>query len=153
MTRTRSWTIEQLKEAVASSITLSETLRKIGLSEAGGNRDHIKHHIKLENIDTSHFSRNFPNPRPATQTRKLQEILVNGSKVSTDSLKKRLIRNGLKKHICENCKRTSWLKKLIPLELHHVDGDKYNNSIENIQLLCPNCHALTSNYRGKNIKR
>jgi predicted HNH restriction endonuclease len=41
----------------------------------------------------------------------------------------------------------------IPLELHHIDGDKTNNTLENFQLLCPNCHALTDSYRGKNVKK
>lgn len=54
-------------------------------------------------------------------------------------------------HQCENYKLTNWLNKPIPLEIHHKDGDHLNNDLENLQLLCPNCHAFTENYRGKNI--
>ncbi|MBK6998271.1 MAG: HNH endonuclease [Lewinellaceae bacterium] len=56
-------------------------------------------------------------------------------------------------HRCENCDLTEWLASPIPLELHHKDGNRYNNAIENLLLLCPNCHALTDNYRAKNIKK
>ena len=44
-------------------------------------------------------------------------------------------------------------KKKIPLEVHHLDGDRMNNELSNLQLLCPNCHALTENWRGKNISK
>ena len=57
----------------------------------------------------------------------------------------------LRGHACENCGKKEWLGKPIPLEVHHLDGDKLNNELSNLQLLCPNCHALTDNYRGKNI--
>lgn len=56
----------------------------------------------------------------------------------------------LRGHICEKCHNTLWFEEEIPLEVHHIDGDEYNNEISNLMLLCPNCHALTENYRGKN---
>lgn len=53
---------------------------------------------------------------------------------------------------CENCGLTTWLKQPIHLELHHIDGDKSNNTLENLLLLCPNCHSYTDNYGSKNKK-
>jgi len=50
---------------------------------------------------------------------------------------------------CENCGNTEWLGKPIPLEVHHKDGNRQNNSYDNLQLLCCNCHAQTDNFRGK----
>ncbi len=64
----------------------------------------------------------------------------------------RLLKEEFKQHQCENCNLTEWFSKPIPLELHHIDENRFNNSFENLQLLCPNCHALTDNYRAKNIK-
>lgn len=64
-------------------------------------------------------------------------------------LKEKLIEEGYKKHKCESCKKIKWMGALIPLELHHKDGDRFNNNFENLQLICPNCHAQTDNYRRK----
>lgn len=54
---------------------------------------------------------------------------------------------------CECCGLEEWNGEKIPLEVHHIDGNHLNNVLENLQLLCPNCHALTDNWRGKNIKK
>lgn len=70
----------------------------------------------------------------------------------THKLKKRLLKEGFKKSECESCGLTEWLSKPIPLELHHRNGIKTDNSFDNLELLCPNCHAFTENYRAKNIK-
>lgn len=56
-------------------------------------------------------------------------------------------------HQYESCKNTTWLDELIPLELEHIDGNNKNNIKDNLLLLCPNCHAKTSTYRGRNARR
>ena len=53
-------------------------------------------------------------------------------------------------HQCECCKNTMWMNKQILLELEHVDGNFKNNKIDNLKLLCLNCHGMTSTYRAKN---
>ncbi len=65
----------------------------------------------------------------------------------------RLFKEGIKKEQCENCNNTHWLNKKIPLELDHINGNNTDNRIENLRILCPNCHALTLTYRGKNKKK
>ena len=91
-----------------------------------------------------------------TQTRgvvPLQDIFDGTYKTyQSHKLKLRLLRENVKLYQCENCGLTEWLSQTIPLELHHIDGNRYNNSLANLKLLCPNCHALTENYRAKNIK-
>jgi hypothetical protein len=82
----------------------------------------------------------------------LVEILVEDSKFRTDWLKTRLIREGIFEHRCSKCQLTEWLDVLIPLELDHKNGVKTDHRLENLCLLCPNCHALTPTYRGKNVK-
>lgn len=59
----------------------------------------------------------------------------------------------LRGHQCECCKNTEWLGQPINLEVHHIDGDKKNNTLENLQLLCPNCHSYTDNYGTKGIQK
>lgn len=83
----------------------------------------------------------------------LEEYLQNSSDIQTNKVKKKILEEGIKEHKCECCGLTTWLNQPIPLELHHIDGDRTNNKIENYQLLCPNCHAFTDSYRGKNSRK
>ena len=64
-------------------------------------------------------------------------------------LRKRLIREGFFEHKCYKCKNSKWNNKDIPLELEHKDGDHSNNNLNNLTLLCPNCHAQTPTYRRR----
>lgn len=149
----RLWTDEQLIEAVKVSNSVSDILTFLGLKPAGGNYKTIKESLIKNNISTAHFTRkgNGWSKGMKFPVRKLDHILVFGKRCSTHSLKLRLIKAGIKERRCEHCKLDTWLGNPIPIELHHIDGDYYNNLIENIELICPNCHALTDNYRGKNV--
>ena len=69
----------------------------------------------------------------------------------THKLRLRLISEGYFEHKCTCCNLSEWLGKPIPLELEHINGNSYDHSITNLTLLCPNCHAQTPTYRGKNI--
>ena len=69
--------------------------------------------------------------------------------ITSYKLKKRLLKDGIKGNYCECCKLDTWNNKPIPLELHHVNGNNSDNSLSNLMLLCPNCHALTDNYRNR----
>ena len=89
--------------------------------------------------------------RPIKTAQPLTEILVENSNYQSFKLAKRLLKEGYKERKCEMCGNTHWCNYLIPLELHHINGIKTDNRLENLQMLCPNCHALTDNYRGKNI--
>jgi len=78
------------------------------------------------------------------------EYLESDKYISIHKLRIKLIQDGVKEHKCETCNLTEWNGNKIPLELHHIDGDRYNNKLQNIQILCPNCHSQTENYSGKN---
>lgn len=84
------------------------------------------------------------------QATPLELILVPNSIFQSNKLRIRLLNEGYMSHECSECRLTEWMGKPIPLELDHVDGDNSNNMLENLRLLCPNCHAQTDNYRGKN---
>lgn len=83
----------------------------------------------------------------------LIEYLEKSQDIQSNKVRTKLLQEGYKEHKCERCNLTEWLGEPIPLELHHIDGNRDNNTLENFQLLCPNCHAFTSSYRGKNCAK
>ena len=83
----------------------------------------------------------------------IEEYLKNKAQISTYHLKNRLIEEGIVQRKCYNCGLTKWRDQPIPIELEHIDGNNKNNALSNLTLLCPNCHALTPTYRGRNIGR
>lgn len=155
--RKRSWTEKELKEAVKNSSSFRQVLVKLKLREAGGNYEQIKKYIKELNLDTKHFKGRGWNAglvgigKPKIP---LQSILVKDSHFQSFKLKKRLFNAGLKPKYCELC---GWAKRTadgyLPLELDHINGDRYDNRLENLRVLCPNCHSLTSNHRGRKNKK
>ena len=72
---------------------------------------------------------------------------------SSNRLRKRLIDEGVKEAKCEVCGISTWMGSDVSLELHHMDGNRNNHLLKNLQIVCPNCHSQTHSYRGKNIKR
>ena len=83
----------------------------------------------------------------------LVEYLEKSDDIQSNKVRLKLLRENYKEYICECCKMSTWLNQPIPLELHHKDGNRNNNSIDNFELLCPNCHAFTDSYRGKNCSK
>lgn len=153
---TRRYSDEVLTSIVADSFSLAEVLRKLDLRPAGGNYAVLKQRIKELDLDTSHFTGKLwlkGKKNPHTRYRALEEILVvDSTYVSTNNLRKRLIAEGIFEHRCLSCGLAEWLEHPIPLEIDHINGDRRDNRLENLRLLCPNCHALTTTYRGKNKK-
>jgi len=84
---------------------------------------------------------------PHLEGRTLIEEYLNGNRNTTASnLRNKLIENGLKEERCECCGRTEWMGKKIPLELHHKNMNHNDNRLENLQILCSNCHSLAHEY-------
>ncbi len=80
----------------------------------------------------------------------IEDICVEDSKFARQYIKRRLISEGLKKNICEECGIDSYNDKPLTMQLHHKNGKNKDNRLENLQILCPNCHSQTENYAGKN---
>jgi hypothetical protein len=157
MPKNKSWTDKELIIAVKSSRSVREVIMKLNLVPAGGNYDQINDKIKSLNLETKHFTGKGWNKNwifdPRIPKLKLEEILVEGKKYQSHSLKKRLFLAGLKKPMCELC---GWseesLDGRVPIELDHINGKHDDNRIENLRILCPNCHSLQSTHRGRNKK-
>lgn len=156
MGKIRSWTDEELIAAVRESYSYRAVLMKLGLVPAGGNYEQIKRRISELQIQTTHFTGMGWNvgmvfrPNPAQP---LTELLVVDCRYQTHSLKKRLFKEGIKIPRCELC---GWAERSadgrIPIELDHINGDHYDNRLENLRILCPNCHSLQATHRGRNKK-
>lgn len=147
---------EQLKKIVINNYSIAGVLRSLKLKPSGGNYKTIHKYISEWDIDISHFTGQLWNKgkhKICKPAKPIDEILVENSNYQSYKLAKRLLKEGIKEYKCESCGNTKWLGNNIPLELHHINGNYKDNRLINLQLLCPNCHALTSNYRGKkNVK-
>lgn len=143
----RTYTDEQAIEAIKLSISVSQVLDKLGLSKTSGTHYEQIHRIILINgVDTSHFLGKAWAKNGRTDVYPLEDFLLNKRPIDSNKLKWKLIKHGLKKHICEKCENVEWNGKPIPITLHHKDGDNKNNKIENLEILCPNCHAQSDFY-------
>jgi hypothetical protein len=87
---------------------------------------------------------------PRARRAPIEEYLVDGRRVNRSHLKSRLLAEGLKTNRCERCGLDEWLGEPLAMALHHVNGDGQDNRIENLAMLCPNCHAQTPNFSGRN---
>ena len=146
----------ELIEAVRSSTSIRQVLSKLGLAEAGGNYSIVKRRIQRLGISTAHFNGQGWRKgisKPVIIARPLSDLLQRGTHFQSYKLKKRLFAEGLKTPRCESCLKTEWLGRPIALELDHINGDSTDNRIENLRILCPNCHALTSTYRGRKLAK
>ncbi len=147
-------TKEQLCAIIKESFSYRQCLQKMNLKPAGGNYYCLKKKIKEYNIDISHFTLQASNKgKVFGPKRKLEDYLSNKQTITSWKLKNRLLKDKVFNHKCFNCKCERWMNNPIPLELHHIDGNSLNNNLSNLSLLCPNCHALTDNYRSKNRSR
>lgn len=146
------YTKELLERYVKDCYSFAELCRKLELKPEGSNPKTLRKKMNEFNIDFSHFTGSgwnklghpkFGNGVP------LKTSLCEHSSLSSYNVKKRLFAHKLKENCCEICGISEWQGNPIICELHHINGDPTDNRIENLQILCPNCHSQTDNFRSR----
>ena len=150
----KKWTESRLRKVAKESFSIRQVISGLGLVPAGGNYVQVQKYLLKLRIDTSHFKGRGWNKGLkgiGVYRISLDQALTPHSTYQSHKLKKRLFAAGLKKPRCELC---DWAKTTsegrLPLELDHINGDRQDNRLENLRILCPNCHSLQSTHRGKN---
>jgi 5-methylcytosine-specific restriction endonuclease McrA len=145
---------DDVRRAVQVSRSMAQVFVRLGEPWSSRKQAQLKRRLQDLGIQTSHFlggAWRRGSRTPVVPARPLDEVLVVGRRVASNNLKHRLFQEGLKPRVCENCGLRQWRGRPISLELDHVNGRKDDNRLENLRILCPNCHAQTDTYRGRNI--
>ena len=160
MPRKRSWTIEQLTAAVKNNYSMRATIQELGLIPTGGNYKSIKSYIKSLVLDNSHWTGQGHLKGKSHWWGKRtpdDEIFCRDSTYlgTGNAIKKRLVENHGFNYCCSatDCELSTWRGKSLALHLDHINGVRDDNRVDNLRLLCPNCHSQTPTYAGKNKKK
>lgn len=146
------WDKETIIKAVKNNYCYNDVLRALNISTTGNNASTLKRKIQQYNIDISHFTFRSSNKKPRNKT-SIEQYLNNTVYIQTSKLKEKLLEKNLKVNKCEKCGLTEWNGFPLVIQLHHIDGNKHNNSLSNLQMLCPNCHSQTDNYCGNKVNK
>jgi len=147
---------EEIEQIVQNSFSYSDALRNMRIQPNAANFVTIKNYIKRYNVSISHFlSRKELYKKNVSNNSKkpIEYYLVNGQN-QPSNFKKRLYDEGLKKEECEICgQKIDWFGRKLTLILDHINGNHYDNRIENLRIVCPNCDSTLDTYCYRNIKR
>ena len=141
---------EELEHLVKTSQSRSEILFRLQVIKSGGTCTTLNRRIQELGLDGSHLGRDRAKKAREVNTYSLSDILVANSNYNTNDLKKRLIREGVLKNKCSICGNEGlWLNQSLTLQLDHINGVRNDHRLENLRIICPNCHIQTRTWGQK----
>ena len=141
---------ELLQQLVKECSSLSAILRKQGKAVSGASMKILKEKLDAYNIPY-HFIHIVEGGKK--DKKPIKDLLIKNSQYKSQDLKKRLIEEGYKKDVCEMCGQLpEWNGKTLVLQLDHINGDHYDNRLENLRIVCPNCHTQTDTFSSRRNK-
>lgn len=155
------WADEDFIEAVRDNVSIAGVLRAIGLKVTGANYHTVHTYVEKFDLDTSHWTGQTTFRGGAT-AKPIEHYLVKGRRVgNTSCLKRRLISEKLLENECSICGLGSeWNGFPLVLVLDHISGERADNRLANLRLLCPNCNSQQPTFcrkksylRSKNDER
>ena len=145
---------EQFKELILTNTSCVSVMRQLGFTCTNGNaRQTVKRRIEELKLDTSHWCANTKNANIAC-TVSHEEYFAKDTPHSGGHIRERLLKYKLLPYQCALCGNIGeWQGKTLRLQVDHINGDHNDNQLHNLRFLCPNCHAQTETFGGKNVKR
>lgn len=150
----KDYTLEQFTEAVKTSYSKAGVLKQLNLDVSGGNYKTVDNLVKKFKLDTSHWTGQGhlrgKKCEWAKSNYETKDLLTENNTFQTFKLKQRLLKEGIIQNKCSECGVSDWNGKALNMHLDHINGINNDHRLENLRMLCPNCHSQTDTYCGKN---
>jgi len=153
MNKLTNYSDDEINDVLQKSKSFSDVLRYFEYeSITTGNFKVVKNELMKRKIEIPKYNY-FKEHNNFNRGKKLEDLFVQNSTTSRTHLKKLIRKHNLIEYVCECGNFGEWRNKKLILQLEHKNGDTYDNRLENLCFLCPNCHSQTGTFSGKNKEK